>query len=1045
MRNAYQALIDRHPALRTTYKYSDGLPVQNVHSYLEVQFEEIDASGWSEAELQEKVTALYKRPYDLEQGPVMRVHLLMQSETDYVLLQTIHHIACDGWSIWLLLSELRELYRAEANNLPVTLGTPEREFTDYVQWEQRMLGGLEGEELLEFWKGQMAGELPVLNLPYDRPRPKLLEFNGKSKSFVLGKVLTKKIKNLAKSEGATLFMLLLAAYFILLHRYSGQDDILVGTPTFGRNQPEYARTVGLFINQVPVRVNHIDNPSFSDFLSRIRRTTLEVLDHANYPFVMMADNFWRHRERNVSPICQVEFILQKPQQSDDLLGLLKSEGVRGTIDFGGLKLEYYPLNQQEGQLDLTLEMVESDSDLLGNIKYNSDLFDDATAEKIVNHFRQLLASIVTDPSRKISSLPIMTERESHRILVEWNSTKAVFPGSACVHELIEARAKETPKAIAVEHDSAGLTYEEMNRKANQLAHYLESLGVGPNIIVGVCLERSFEMIIALIAVLKAGGAYLPLDPSYPKSRLTFMLEDARVRVLLAQSSLRDQLPEAAVQRVFVDKDWDAISSNPTADPVNKASGEDLAYIIYTSGSTGKPKGVMIRRHSLENFVESVSREYAITSADRILQFASINFDASAEEIYPCLTRGATLVLRSDEMIGSISLFLEKCRDWQLTVLDLPTSYWHELTLELEHELLIIPESVRLVIIGGERAQPELLRAWHRHVKPTVRLLNTYGPTEATVVATICDATRPPEGNIPMREVPVGRPIANTQVYILDRNLQAVPAGVSGELHIAGEGLAAGYLNRTDLTAEKFIANPFAGDDQARLYKTGDLARYLPDGNIEFLGRIDRQCKIRGFRIEIGEIESELKKHTAVKHVHVTTSHDGRSQARLIAYVVTIDGASCSVGEIHEHLKVNLPDYMVPSAVVILDALPFLPSGKVDAGALPEPDLTRSLQNTHVAPRNHVEEILCGIWAHVLKVSQVGIYDNFFEMGGHSLLLLRVISKLEETLKVKLPFRQFFVTPTIAEIGTVVEALLYLRESSQAVYDVSTENREEIEI
>jgi amino acid adenylation domain-containing protein len=1046
LKNAFQALMDRHAILRTRYTVSDGQPVQNVHGFMPLQFEETNASAWSEEVLSNHVLQLHKRAFDLDHGQSMRVDLLSRSETDHVLLMGIHHIACDGWSVWILLNELKELYKAGANGQPLSLPSPKKQYHDFAVLEKSLLSGTSGKALADFWHKQLAGELPVLKLPYDRSRPKVQKFAGGSRDFHLDHALTQKIKDLAHSAEATVFMLLLTTYFLLLHRYSGQDDIIVGTPTFGRNRSEFASTIGCFINQVPIRAALSGDPPFRDLLAQIRKTTVEALSHQDYPFHLMAEKYWHNPDRGIPPLCQVEFILQKPQQSDDLLRLIGSEQTDKTIDFGGLELSNFPMAQQEGQLDLTLEMIETGGELLGSLKYNSDLFDDATALKMVGHFENLLKSIVDNPDSKISRLPILTPAERHRVLVEWNDTRLEFDASRGICRRIEEQAHRSPDAVALQMADERLTYRELNEWANQLSHHLKSLGVGPQVVVGISIDRSFELIIALIAVLKAGGAYLPLDPDYPQSRLAFMMEDARVAAVLTMADHKASLPADGVPLICMDTDRETIAGYPTDNPPQHAAPDHPAYIIYTSGSTGMPKGVMIHHRSMLNFVQSASREYAITADDRILQFASINFDASVEEVYPCLTRGARLVLRTASMMDSLAVFVENCRQWGVTVLDLPTAFWHELIRALDEEGLRLPDAVRLVIIGGEKAQPEQLELWHQTVGGAVRLINTYGPTEGTVVATSCDLTRyaqPADGE---QAVPIGRPIANVRAYILDRYLQPVPQGVSGELHLAGEGLAQGYLNRPDLTAQRFIADPFGDGSGGRLYKTGDLARHMPDGNIEYKGRIDSQVKIRGFRVEIEEIVSALKAHAAVADAHVLATDEAQDQQRLIAYIVTSDASSEFQHQLRRHLKQRLPDFMIPSGFVRLEKFPLTPSGKIDTRALPKLEEAGAPGTAnYVAPQTPVEEKIARIWSRVLNLERVGMHDNFFEIGGHSLLLLRVISSLKKELNIDVPFRQFFETPTLSEIAQCVDALLYLNQGSSAVKKSSDDDREEVVI
>ena len=621
-----------------------------------------------------------------------------------------------------------------------------------------------------------------------------------------------------------------------------------------------------------------------------------------------------------------------------------------------------------------------------------------------------------------------------------------FSKKLCIHELFEAQVVQTPDAVAAVLENQQLSYQELNQRANQLAYYLRSLGVGPEVIVGFCIQRSLEMLVGLLGILKAGGAYVPLDPAYPKERLAFMLEDARVSLVLTQQQQLKEIPFGKTKVVCLDADWEVIAQESQENPVNLTTDGNLAYVIYTSGSTGKPKGVMLQHESLVNFTLSASFEYALEVGDRVLQFASISFDAAVEEIFPSLTTGATLVLRTDAMLNSVPGFLQKCHDLKLTVLDLPTAFWHQVTAELSFSGLFLPNSVRLVIIGGESALPERLATWQKHVNPRVRLVNTYGPTEATVVATLCDLSGPKAVETTGRELPIGSAIHNVQTYVLDQHLQPVPVEVPGELYIGGVGLARGYLNRPDLTAEKFIPNLFSKEPGTRLYKTGDLVQYRPDGNIEFLGRIDYQEKIRGFRIELREIEAVLGQNPAVRETVVIIREDVPGQKRLVAYVVPNQNSSVVKGwessytsvpipdeEVREnsfgklvpllrnYLQHKLPKYMVPSDFVLLETLPLTLNNKVDRRALPAPERTRpETAGTFVAPQTFVEEVVASIWAEVLGLEQVGIHDNFFELGGHSLQITQLFTQVQKTFQVELYLHDLLEVPTIAGLAKTID-------------------------
>ena len=705
-------------------------------------------------------------------------------------------------------------------------------------------------------------------------------------------------------------------------------------------------------------------------------------------------------------------------------------------------------HQRGAAFDLDLAVVEAGSEFQLCWQYNTDLFDASTCYRIAGNYQTLLKSILTNPLQRVSALPLLTQAERHQLLVEWNNTTKEYPQDKCIHQLFEEQVERNSNAVAVVYEDEQLTYGELNQSANQLAHHLRTLGVGPEVLVGICVERSPLMVVGLLGILKAGGAYVPLDPAYPAERLAYMLNDSQAQVLLTQRQLVDSLPNTGSKVICLDTDWELIGSSCENNPLTSVKASNLAYVIYTSGSTGKPKGVMIEHRSLVNFTQSVTDEYGLSVSDRVLQFASISFDAAVEEIYPCLTCGATLVLRTTEMLSSVSTFVQKCWEWKLTVLMLATaSYWNQLTSELVTTNVTIPPSVRLLSTGGEKWLPEKLKLWHSCMDDRSRcynlaepplLINGYGPTEATVLTTICDLSKLVLEDTRPQQL-IGRPLGNVQTYILDGEVQPVPIGVPGELHIGGVGLARGYLNRPDSTTEKFIPHPF--NKSERLYKTGDLARYLPDGNIEFLGRIDNQVKVRGFRIELGEIETVLIAHPQVSEAVVIDSDDLTGFKRLVAYVVTRSESEIKQ-QLRSFLKQKLPDYMIPSVFVILDALPLTPNGKVDRRALPTPDQTRpDVEATYVAPHNEVQRTIAAVWQEVLHLESIGIHDNFFQIGGHSLLATQIISRLSQVFQMNLSVLTLFKAPTIASFAECCEIVQGLEGS----FDTSNGEYEEIEV
>ena len=1012
LRSVFQSLIERHPSLRTTFSQQDGQAVQLVHGHRDVCFEEIDASADSEDELRERITADYRRPFDLEQGPLCRVGLFTRAREDHVLLITMHHIVTDGRSTWMLISELLTLYEAQGNGRLPALFPSRWQYPDYVRWQTELLAGPEGERLWEYWREQLSGEPPVLDFPTDRPRPTVQSYNGASVYFTLPETLIEKLRALSQSTGATLYMILLAAFQVLLHRYTGQEDILVGSPTAGRGHSEFEDIFGYFVNPIVLRAELSGDASFVSFLAQVRQTVLDGLDHQDYPFPFLVERLQPARDAGRSPIFQVVFALKQSQGNDELSVLLAADDENLRVNESGLSLAPFKMAQQEGQFDLTLEMVEAEQSLSGVFQYNTDLFDVGTIERMAGHFECLLEGMVTQPEARISHLPLLSEAERQRILVEFNDTAMPYPASKCVHELFEEQAAKTPDAVAVVFPSTAsgqdrdesVSYEELNARANRLAHRLRKLGVGPEVLVGLFVERSVEMVVGLLAILKAGGAYVPLDPEYPRERLAFMADDADLKVLLCHGATRERVPECAARILDVDGESATIAKECSDNPAQLAKPGSLVYVIYTSGSTGRPKGVCVEHRNVANLIAWHCQSFSLTSKDRCAQVASLSFDAAGWEIWPVLTKGAALhVVPSATMVSDARAM----KDWicahGVTVCFLPTPV---------AQVIVSDDwpsdgSLRLLLTGGD---------WFRTSIPSelpFAVINNYGPTENTVVAT--SGVIPPGISLP----PIGSPIANARVYILDKTRQPVPIGVPGELYIGGKSVARGYLNRPDLTTERFLTDPFSDDSDARLYRTGDLCRWLPDGNIEYLGRIDTQVKIRGFRIECGEVENVLVAYPGI-HEAVVDVRGEATDKQLVAWVVVTDAgadhAPPSRDELRLHLRAQLPDWMVPARFVFMDELPLTPNGKIDRRALPDPesgDIGSAVE--YVAPRTDFEIRMAEIWSEVLGVDKVGLYDNFFDLGGHSLLAARLMAQVEEQFSEQLPLSVLFQGATVAEL------------------------------
>ncbi|WP_337885874.1 amino acid adenylation domain-containing protein, partial [Fischerella thermalis] len=874
LEKSFNEIIKRHEILRTTFKIVDTQPIQIIAPTLTLKLLILDLQDLSKPEQEELVKQIISeqssKTFDLTQELLLRCKLIRLKQQEHIILLTMHHIICDGLSRQIFYRELGTLYQAFCDGTAPALPELPIQYADFALWQRQSLDDQTYKSQLVYWQQKLENLPPVLALPTDNPRPAVQSLRGARQTLILPQSLTEALKSLSQKEGVTLFMVLLAAFKTLLYRYTGQTDLVVGTPIANRNQIETENLLGCFINTLVLRTDLSNNPSFRELLARVRETTLAAYAHQDLPFEQLVKELQPERTLSHNPLFQTMFVFQDaPLQA---------------LELPGLKLTPSIVDSGFAEFDLTLFLEDTKQGLMGALEYNTDLFGADTINRMIGHWQTLLAGIVSHPDEKISQLPLLTKFEENQLLVDWNQTTTDYAKDQCIHQLFEAQVERTPNAVAVVFADQQLTYRELNEKANQLAHYLQKLGVQPEVPVGICVERSLEMAIAILAILKAGGAYVPIDPNYPQERVAYILANSQALVLLTQEKLIKELPEHQACVVCLDTDWQAISQESQSNCFSNTGCENLAYVIYTSGSTGRPKGVLITHKSLVNFTEVAIGEYKLTEGDRVLQFASISFDAAAEEIYPCLTCGGTLVLRTDEMLSDGQTFLQKCQDLKLTVLDLPTAYWQQLMSDIATAHLRLPDSLRLVIIGGEQAQGKQVEIWRNCVGDRQELINTYGPTEATVVTTTYKLPLAPTDN-PSLKIPIGRPIPNAQTYVLDKYLQPVPVGVVGELYISGVGIARGYLNRPDLTADKFIPHPFSNQPGARLYKTGDLVRYRQDGNIEFLGRIDNQVKVRGFRIELGEIESVLSQHPAVREVVVLAREEKAGNKRLVAYIV----------------------------------------------------------------------------------------------------------------------------------------------------------------
>jgi amino acid adenylation domain-containing protein len=1015
LQRSFQTLVDRHACLRSTFTSSDGKPARIIHQTLETDFKVLNAESFDTASLNDILAGRAQQPFDLEAGPLLRIELFRRSADEHLLLICVHHIIADFWSLALMVAELGKLYEAGGDQASAGLRPLSATYADFVDWQQQATAGAGGEMLQSFWEKQLSGELPVLNLPTDQPRPSAQLFRGATQFITIEERLAAALKSLSRAHGATLYTLLLAAFETLLYRYTGQEDFVVGTPTSGRSLAGFADVIGYFVNPVALRADLSINPAFEEFLERTRRATQAAFDHQDYPFALLVERLRPDRSLSHSPLLQVMFTLQQThlRGREALAGFALN--LPGTVvKVGNLAFESLALERQVTQFDLTLMMAEVDGQLLAAMQYSTDLFSEQTIISMLDHLRVLLRAVVEKPCSRIADLPLLTDRERDTILTAWNDTGADHPQKDCVHRLFEAVVEQSPAAPALSFTGQCLTYAGLNRRANQLAHYLQAHGAGPEAAIVICAERSLDMVVGELAILKAGAAYVPLDPAAPPSRITAMVDDSRSPLLLTQRHLAGRLADCRAQIICLDEPSEEIQNQSDENPRSDVSLENLAYVIYTSGSTGTPKGVTITHKALLNLVAWHHAAYAITPADRATQLASPAFDASVWELWPYLSAGASIHIPDEETRGSAQKLLNWLADESVTICFMPTPL-AEAALQ---ETLPANLALRSLLTGGDK----LNQYAPAHLPFT--LMNHYGPTEDAVVTTVAPVAWTQGTGTP----PIGRPIANKQAYILDAHLHPLPIGVCGELFIGGAGLSRGYAHRPDLTAERFLPNPFSDQPGERLYRTGDLVRYRADGQIEFLGRIDHQVKLRGLRIELGEIESVLAAHPDVRETVVVVHPASSGTDCLVSYVVLDRASPISRSELRRYLSERLPAYMVPAAFVVLEQLPLTPNGKVNRKALPAPENIHAEAGAGGGPRTHVEELIAAIWSQVLKVEPIDINDNFFELGGHSLLATQVVSRVREAMQVDIPLRSLFESPTVAAMAAVVQAAGGLRNA-----------------
>jgi len=1115
-----QAIVARHEILRTTFLAVDGQPQQIIAPALALPLRQLDLTALPPSIHEQQTEHLFDMvlatPFDLERGPLLRAYLLRLAADAHVLLITLHHIVFDDWSHAVLVRELLALYAAFHAGQPAPLPALPIQYGDYAAWQRQRAATGQFDDQLAFWTAQLRDAPVLLDLPTDYPRPPIASAQGTSYLFALPAALRADLTALSRQSGTTLFMMLLAAFSVLIARVSGQTDLLIGTSIAGRTQAEVEGLIGLFANVLALRTRLEGNPPFRELLQRVRSVTLAAYDHQAVAFEQVLQALTLTRDPSRHPLFQVGLVVQTAPQP--------------TLQGAGVEVKQLEVRQSGAVYDLTLVFREEQGGLRGRLEYRTDLFEATTIARLVRQFQLLFAGIVAEPDQRIAALPLLSAAERRQMLIEWNDTTAEYPRDATIHEIFEAQATRFPDAVAIMYDegrrtkdepkpsSVHLTYAALDRRANQLAHTLQTHGVGPDALVGVYMDRSLELVIALLGTLKAGGAYVPLDPAYPSERITFMLEDAQVRVLVTNDELSDKetsrqadkqidpllvclSPPLLVSPSVVDlaADWPTIAHEPAEEPPSRAGGANLAYVIYTSGSTGTPKGVPIPHHAVVNHLHAMRQRPGLTDQDALLSVTTLSFDIAALELFLPLTSGARLVLTSREVAADGAGLAATLASSGATVMQATPATWRMLL-----DAGWLGRRDLTILCGGEAFSRELadqLRIRSRS------LWNMYGPTETTIWSAaipVVDAGGP---------VPIGRPIANTQIYLLDQAMQPTPVGVAGELYIGGVQLARGYLGRPDLTAERFIPNPFAtvGSWQdavgsllsatgprlptadCRLYKTGDLTRWRADGQLEFLGRADQQVKLRGFRIELGEVEAGLLAHPSVRSCVVLLREDAPGEQWLVAYIVPTEGTgdreqgtgngspqstvgiprsndwthsepssivhhpsspnedsdssliprpSARAAELRSYLAARLPAYMIPSAFVVLDALPLTSNGKIDRRALPAPGMPAS-EAIFVAPRDENEELLAGIWAEVLRRERIGIHDIFFEIGGHSLLATQVLARMRKVFGVELPLRALFETPTVADLAARVATMQDIARRLGERRDSVREDMEEI--
>lgn len=1015
-------IVSRHDTLRTVFQTRGNEPEQIVLDKLWIPIQKVNLRRTQVEDRESQAITLMdeeiQKPFLLETGPLLSLSMYQLEDEDQFLLFKIHHIIADFVSLEKLIQELGFFYNSYAQGKMSTLPPLPIQFVDYAYWQQHNTKGNVYQKQLKYWKEKLGCDLPVLRMPLDRPRPVAMTHNGERIRMKIPAEITTALKELSRKSGVTMFITMLAAYQTLLYRYTGQEDLCVGTSISSRNRPELQNLIGLFANTLVLRNNLEGDPTFADVLKRTRKVAFGAFAHKDIPYEKLIEELKTERNMSHNPFFQTMLTYLTAQDEEDQ-------------PFQGIAMETHDLKKKASALELSFTITEQNDELVCSMDFNTDLFNTETIHRLLKYFLNLLQACVDNPQQPISEIRLLSETEEQQLVEKWSGRNKVkqLP-EASVHELFSQKATSTPDAIAVRFQDQQYTYRELDERSNQLANYLINKGLGPRKLVGICMERSLEMVVGLLGILKAGNAYVPIDPSYPQERKAFMVNNSEVEILLTLDSEVKSLSSEQCTVISINDEWELIAQESREASKLKVESEDLMYVIYTSGSTGKPKGVMVSHKGVVNHCFNIVDRFKLNHQDHVLQFTSISFDVAVQEIFPTLLTGATLVLWKDKYISEGREFLKWIGQEKISVLNTTTAYWSTLVADLKYERAILPSSLKLVIVGGEKVLPETYVTWKNVTDGKVRWINDYGLTETTITATMFE---PDAEWDPQKVVPIGTPLDNVEIYILDNNQRPLPIGVYGELYIGGIGVAKGYWGRPELTKERFVENCFSENSDDKLYKTGDQARFLSDGTIEFLGRLDDQVKIRGYRIEIGEIEAAIEQYGKISQSVVVPFKLANESTQLAAYVVLNDSA-VRIDELRSFLKSRLPDYMVPSHYVVMDQIPLTVNGKVDEAALPKPELHAIKSKEYVAPRTPTEQIAVSIWTDLLDYPDIGVMDNFFEVGGNSLLATQVVLQAATKFECNVPLRVLFEYPVLADWVAEIERIKLLEASKGTKLD-----------